>query len=176
MISKRCTAFRLRRWGVGVSLAGGGVVSAAMIGVAAAHADTPTPADLLGDAQTELTYANQVLNGIDVPVEPPGTVVGQLAQQEFALDNLSHLQSAEAVISSHDGALSGLVNQLFFTPLDQGWYNTSEAVLNADQALAAAVASGSGLEAAQFALLTPDLQLLDYAFDSANVEEIANFF
>lgn len=176
MITKGRNAFHAPQCAIRLSLAGGAVGAAAMIAAAVAHADEPTPADLLDSAHTNLTDANQLLSQIDVSVQPPGAIALQMTQQDLALYNLGQLESAQNVISAHDGALSGLVNQLFFTPLDQAWVNASEAVLNADQGLSAAIASGSGLEAAEFGLFGPDFQLLSDAFNSIPLEEVALFF
>lgn len=176
MISKGHIAFHARQCALGVSVAGGAVVTAAMIAAGIARADEPTPADLLDSAHTNLMAANQVLSQIDVPVQPPGAIALQMTQQDLALYNLGQLESAQDVISSHDGAFSGIINQLFFTPLDQGWVNASESVLNADQALSAAIASGSGLEAAEFGLFSPDFQLLSDALNSIPLEEVALLF
>lgn len=92
----------------------------------------------------------------------------QTATQETELKVLADLQSAEDVISSPDGAFSGLVNELF-TPLDQAWYQASEALLSADHAFDAAAVSGSGVAAAEFGEIVANLQLLGDALDSAPV-------
>lgn len=74
-----------------MGMAGGAVVAAAMIGVSGApiaRADATTPADLLGDAYTELTDANQVLS--QVPSDDIASyLAGQTADQYTALQGLA---------------------------------------------------------------------------------------
>lgn len=62
MINNRRTACRVRRWGTGFGLATGAVVAAAVIGVTTAHADDAD--ELLGQAGSDLTQANQVLDQV----------------------------------------------------------------------------------------------------------------
>ncbi len=140
-----------------------------------------SPADLLSEASTDLTDANQVLGQMDVSGVPDQPALGvfvdtAITQQNVALQQLGTLASAESTISSYDnGALSSLVAPLF-TDIDQQWYQTSEAVLTADQALEAAVTSGSGLDAAQFGALIPDLQLLGDAFNAIPIDWASSLF
>jgi hypothetical protein len=141
---------------------------------AAATSGQPAPADLLDSASTNLTDAIQVLNQIDVSNLGLEAVFVNIStdHQNELLDSLGQLQSAQETIqdtlSSHDGSLSSLVDQLFFVPLDQGWDQHSEALLDADQALAAAAetASNSGHFAAQFDVLEAQLLLTGDMFSS----------
>jgi hypothetical protein len=168
----------VRRWAKGLGLAGGAAVTAGMIGLAVAPnalADDTSPADLLGEAGTNITDANQVLN--EVPATAAETaLVNQQLDLQLQLDGLpgatdlggklADLASAENVISSYDGgSLDSLVNPLFAN-LDQNWLQTSEAILSADQALETAAADGASPVAAELALFSADLSLLSDAVSS----------
>lgn len=183
MISNRRNACHVRRRRAGVDLAAGVVVAAAMFGAAAApaaRADSPPPADpisLLDSAQTELTDANQVLSQIPTQgnLDLATAVAQQTGFQDMLLQNLGHVESAESVILSHAGSFSALIDQFWFTPVDQGWLNETETVFAADQALAAAAASGSGLQAADFGEAAAAIQSLPLVFNDFPIEELAVF-
>jgi ABC-type transporter Mla subunit MlaD len=154
------------------------------MGMGAAHAD-PTntslddttggitnPADLLNSASTDLTDGSNVLSGVAAPSESllAVLVTDQTAAQDAELQVIANLQSAQNFISSHDDSLSGLVNQLFFTPVDQELDHASQAILSADQALATAVSSGSGVPTAELELIGTDLQFFVVGFDSLPID------
>jgi hypothetical protein len=161
-----------------------GMAAAAMIGMGTAHADDTSPLDVLGDAQSDLIDANQVLGQIDVSgltgdeagVGPNITTL--IDTQDHALTALDKLDSAESAILSFDnGSLSNFISPLF-TNLDQQWYQTAEALLGADQSIASAVSGGSFADilAAQFAALAPDAQLLSDSFQSLPTDWIGSLF
>jgi hypothetical protein len=179
MISNRPNC-RVRQWSAGAGLA----AAVAVIGMGTAHADDTSPLDLLGDAQSALTDANQALGQIDVSgltgdeagVGPSITTL--IDTQDHALTILDKLDSAESAILSFDnGSLSNFVSPLL-TNLDQQWYQTTEALLSADQSIAGAVSGGSFADilAAQFEALTPDAQLIGDAFQSLPTEWIGSLF
>lgn len=135
-----------------------------------------TPPELLSEATTNLTDANQVLHGLDVSgltgqsgfldVLIGNATVGQ----NISLQDIATLGASEGEISSYGGGeLSSFVTPLF-TEVDQQWYQASEAALVADQALQAAVASDSGLDAAQLAVLSADTSLLFDSFNASIVD------
>jgi hypothetical protein len=172
---------RVRQWSAGAGLV---VAAVAVIGMGTAHADDTGPLDLLGDAQSALTDANQVLGQIDVSgltgdeagVGPSITTL--IDTQDHALSILDKLDSAESAILSFDnGSLSNFVSPLL-TNLDQQWYQTTEALLGADQSIASAVSGGSFADilAAQFEALTPDAQLISDSFQSLPTEWIGSLF
>jgi hypothetical protein len=172
---------RVRQWSAGAGLA---VAAVAVIGMGTAHADDISPLDLLGDAQSALIDANQVLGQIDVSgltadeagVGPSITTL--IDTQDHALTILDKLDSAESAILSFDnGSLSNFVSPLL-TNLDQQWYQTTEALLSADQSIAGAVSGGSFADilTAQFEALTPDAQLIGDAFQSLPTEWIGSLF
>jgi hypothetical protein len=180
MISNRPNC-RVRQWSAATGLAAAAV---AVIGMGTAHADDTSPLDLLGDAQSALTDANQVLGQIDVSgltadeagVGPSITTL--IDTQDHALTILDKLDSAESAILSFDnGSLSNFVSPLL-TDLDQQWYQTTEALLGADQSIASAVSGGSFADilAAQFEALTPDAQLVGDSFQSLPTEWIGSLF
>jgi hypothetical protein len=167
-------------WAGGIGMA----AAAAVIGMGTAHADDTSPLDLLGDAQSALTDANQVLGQIDVSgltgdeagVGPGITTL--IDTQDHALTALDKLDSAEsAILSVDNGSLSNFISPLF-TNLDQQWYQTTEALLSADQSIAGAVSGGSFADilAAQFAALGPDAQLVSDSFQSLPTDWIGSLF
>jgi hypothetical protein len=169
----------VRRWGIGVGLAGGSAVAAALIGLSTAHAHAdPTPDDPLTTAGTELTEGSTVLSGIDVSNDPDlaSDVSNLVAVQNGALPNISTLELAESIISAHDGSLSSLVDQLYFDPLNQDWANTGESLLNADQGLATAVTDGTSLDSALVGYLDPGLQLLSVLSSTLFTADVATLF
>lgn len=118
-----------------------------------------TPAELLADAQTEVAGASNVLNQIG-----GGPIGEQLQGLDTISSGLSNLGSEESDILSYDnGAFSDLLTPLF-TNLDQGWYQATEALINADAAFDTAVLSGSGVDAADLSLTGADLQLFGELF------------
>ncbi|KAA8959064.1 hypothetical protein [Mycobacterium sp.] len=87
---------------------------------------------------------------------------------------VDQLQSAESIISAHDGGLSTQVAQLFFDPLNQDWVTTSAALLHADQAFEGALTSGSGFDTADASLFTVDLQVFGDVVNSLPFLDVAN--
>jgi hypothetical protein len=115
-----------------------GTLSAAS---ASSAADT-TPADLLSQASTNFTDANQVLT--QIPAVGDASTVGLVEQQNVDLQDIAQLGTSESALSSYDnGAVMQLLDPLF-NSVNQRWDQASEAVLNADQALQIAAATGSG--------------------------------
>src|SRR3984957_22617 len=172
---------RVRQWSAGAGLA---AAAAPVIGMGTAHADDTSPLDLLGNAQSALTDANQVLGQIDVSgltgdeagVGPSITTL--IDTQDHALTALDKLGSAEsAILSVDNGSLSNFISPLF-TNLDQQWYQTAEALLGADQSIASAVSGGSFADilAAQFEALAPDAQLVSDSFQSLPTDWIGSLF
>jgi hypothetical protein len=138
--------------------------------LAASAAAELSPTDLLGEAQTNLADAGQVLAQIPA-ADVTTSIVGT---QENLLDASSQivgdLGSAESVISSYDGgALSDLVTP-FFTSADQGWLQASDALLSAAQGLDTALVGGSGLEAAELAVISADVGVFGDLGNSFSIE------
>jgi hypothetical protein len=125
-----------------------------------------TPADLLATVSTNLTDANNVLSGA------PGAE-GFLVMQEGWLNELGPLQAAENAISSHDGFLSNLVDQLFLDPIDQNLVRASDALIPVDQALVAATTSG--VNAADLDVGLADFQMGLALLDSTPILYAADF-
>ncbi|KAA8969198.1 hypothetical protein [Mycobacterium sp.] len=112
--------------------------------------DTSDPATLLGNADTTLTAANTVIN--DIPTDLPTTFPyygtsaltgSQLIQQDIFISDVSTLLADENTIGSHLGVLSGVVDGLYFDPVDEVILSESNMLLHADQAFATAVTSTS---------------------------------
>lgn len=122
-----------------------------------ASADT-TPADLLSQATTTFTDADQVL--AQIPTVGDAPTAGLLEQQTTDLQEIAQLGTSESALSSYDnGALTELLDPLF-NSVNQGWDQASEAVLNADEALQTAAASGSDttIDTAIYGLLGAQLE------------------
>jgi PE-PPE domain len=118
------------------------------------------PSNLLSEATTNFTDANQLLG--EIPSGDFASVTSTIDAQDTLLQTVGFLDSAESSLLSVDnGALADLLNP-WFTSVDQGWYSASEAALNADQALETAVASGSATaeDTALLGLITPSLDAL----------------
>jgi hypothetical protein len=166
---------RTRRWAAGIALAGGTISAAAVIGTGAApaaRADDTSIADLLGQASTNFTAAEQAFAGVPT-TDLPDLVLYQanLANTDFV--NVTGLGEAENGILSYDnGEFANLVTPLF-TDVDQNWLQASEAVLNADTALVAAITDGTGLSAAEIGLIAPDLQVMGDQFLTGAIDQSA---
>lgn len=126
--------------------------------------DTITPPDpgtgSLADAATNFTDADQVLS--QLPSADLGqSLATQASQQALAENAIASLGTAESSLSAYDnGALSDLLTP-WFTDVNQGWYQSSEALLNAEQALETAATSGSGVDStAQLAVVGADFQIV----------------
>jgi hypothetical protein len=149
-------------------------------GAPTAPADDSSPTDSLGlldSAGTNLTDANNVLGQLDVSSQLPGAfVLVSTGFNDSALQLLGPLESAESTILSNDGPLSDLISPLL-TDFDQQFYQASEAVLNADQALETAVANGSGVSAAEAgANITEHELFVDGLFGAVPVIVAGDFF
>jgi hypothetical protein len=153
--------------------------SIAAVGAASAAADLTTdavqpivtsyPFELLNDAATNLTDANQVLASL-----PAGDAVDllptQLNLQDAALEAIANLDTAQSAIASYDNSvLADLVTPLF-NSMDQGWASASEAVLTADQALDVALVGGTGVEAAELTVIAADFGIAGDAFSSLGTD------
>lgn len=197
----------VRRWGTGVVMAGGAVLAATPLGLGGAHAttdddaldttagstnyadlsdaaasNTMTGSDPLATATTNFTDANNLFgDGSAVLGNATLTqfLTTQTQLQANILGSLSELQSAENTIMTHAGPLSSLIDPLFFEPLNQGWGDASEALLNADQTYAGLVAHGSIPEAEFFTLPLRGTDLVwlpGLSFATDFVDVMAGFF
>lgn len=133
-----------------------------------------TPSDLWNTAFTDLTDASGLLRQLDLSSYP--NIGNLLALQDTSLANLDILQSSEDAISAHTGILSSLVEELVVTPVNQDWADAGEAMLVADQAFVDAIASGSGLDAAELGLVEPAFQLVGANLSAGLVDIISLFF
>jgi hypothetical protein len=122
----------------------------------AAAATGATPADLLGEGQTDLTDANTVLSGIDLTGQPSDILsivtndMDIIGSQQQIQDELGMLQTDVVDAQTQLSGLPGydLVTQAtnyLLTQADQSVLNADAALLSGDQALATAISSGSGL-------------------------------
>lgn len=133
---------------------------------------TGYPLELLHDASGNLTEANQVLSGAAADV---AGMTQQTAAQNIALDEIASLYTAESSLSSYDnGAFADLLNPWLAT-VDQGWAQGTEALLSADQAVAAAVTAGTGVETAVFGVFGADFQLAGDMLNDIPIEFVAGF-
>jgi hypothetical protein len=173
-----------------MGLAGGAVVAAVVIGLGAAPSaradDTGpaealtglTPAELLADAQTELTEANNVLSQVpsnDIPNDFVASLLAdQVQEQNTALASLSGLESAEDSILSYDnGALSDLLTPVF-TDLDQNWLDASQAKYAGDYNFDLALVNGIELATVEIGTAIPDFEVFGDVFSSDAIEQAAS--
>jgi hypothetical protein len=140
---------------------------------ASAIADT-TPADLLSQASTNFTDANQVL--AQIPTVGDAPTAGLVEEQDIDLQNIAQLGTSESALTSYDnGALTELLNPLFNT-VNQGWDQASEAVLNADQALqAAAGGSNTTIDTALYGFFDAQSETVGPEFSSGFIDLGAHF-
>jgi hypothetical protein len=135
------------------------------------------PSDLLSEATTNYTDANQVLADLPSNTDYNANVATEIQFQDMTLQDIGNLGSAESALSSYDnGFLSDLLNPTF-TSLDQEWDQVSQAALTADQALESAIATGSATDetTALLGLIGPEFQAIGPDFQSAFVDLGAHF-
>jgi len=141
----------------------------------AAAAAPTTPADLLGEASTNFTAAEDVFAGVPT-TDLPDLVLYQTNVADTGLayvNSLTGVGAAENLILSYDnGEFANLVSPLF-TDLDQNWLQASEGLLSANTALVTAITDGTGPTAAEFGLITPDLQVMSDGFFSGIIDQSA---
>ncbi len=146
-----------------------------LAGAAASPIVTSYPFELLKDAGDNLTSATQALDAV-----PPADVVNELTPQldlqSTALQALGELTTAETAISAYDnGALADIATP-WFNVVDQGWVQGTESLLNADTALEAALAGGSGVEAAELTVIGADFGVLGDLFNSLGIAFTSTLF
>lgn len=159
--------------GVGINGLAAGAVSAAANGTSIPAA---TPAELLSDASTNYTDANQLLSAIPSGPDYSANIATTIDVQDKLLQGIANLGSAESALSSYDnGALSDLLNP-WFASVNQGWDQVSEAALSSEQALESAVSTGSAttIETALAGTLGPVYEALGPAFQSDFVDIAAH--
>jgi hypothetical protein len=163
-----------------VTIADGGTLDFASIdpGLAAEAVPpivTSYPFELLNDASSDFTQATAVLDGIP-PADVVSVLTPQLAIQDTSLQALSTLDSAQNTIDAYDnGALADLATP-WFNSVDGGWAQSAEALLNADQALDAALTAGSGVQAAELTVLAADLGIFGDIANSVGIGFAAALF
>jgi hypothetical protein len=117
-----------------------------------------TPADLLSDATTNYTDANQFLG--EIPSGEFASASSAIFNQGVDIQDIASLGISENALSSYDnGVLADFLTPLF-SSVNQGWDQASEAALTADQALETAVAGGSvtDITSALTGLIEPSYQ------------------
>lgn len=173
------------RWrGVGVGMAAGAVVAAAMIAVAAAPAARAgTPDDVLGQAGQDVTQALQVWDQIP-QTSLDSDVLAMLTAQESLFD----IQAA--IVSQIESIQAGLptVDQAGLADVDQLLLQADEQLLNATQALVSdggltdpgmgTILAGLELSAADFAAFGADVNVLGVTLgaDLFSILGIPDFF
>jgi hypothetical protein len=136
-------------------------------------------ADLLSDATTNYTDANQVL--AEFPASSLGEYAPALASAtEFddnMLQGIANLGSAETALSGYgNGVLSEFLTPVF-TNIDQSWDQASEAALAADQAAEGVIGTGStaDIAAALLAISGPEYEALEPAIQAEFIDLGAHF-
>lgn len=126
---------------------------------------TTTPADLLSDATTNFTDAEQIL--VQTPTVGDASTAGLAEQLTTDLQQVAQLGASESALSSYDsGTFAELLNPLF-NSLNQGWDQASDGVLAADQALQTAAGTGSdtSIDSAIYSLLGAQLETPIFSSD-----------
>jgi hypothetical protein len=161
----------IRRWASGAGLVS--AAAAVVIGTGAAATARADDADLLVGAAANFTAAEQVFGGVPA-TELPNLVLYQVNLADTGLietNALTGIGAAENGILSYDtGELANLVTPLF-ADLDQNWLQASEALLSANTALVTAITDGTGLDAAEFGVIAPDLQVMSDQFVSGLIDQ-----
>ena len=158
----------VHRWAVGVGLAGGAAVAAAMIGAAgmpAACADDgslTTDIGLLDSAETNMTDGFNVWTQAYGEAPPSQDILTQFITQTEAIQT--------PLLSSDNSLLSGLGESLFNGP-DQQLAQISDAFLSAAEAYAADPSTTNGLDAASESLQFDD-SLLSYSLPANVIGEV----
>jgi hypothetical protein len=161
----------IRRWAVGAGLLS--AAAAVVIGTGAAATARADDADLLAEADANFTAAEQVFGGVPA-TELPSLVLYQVNLADTGLIEVNPLTgvgaSENGILSYDNGEFANLVTPLF-TDLDQDWLQTSEALLSANTALVTAITDGTGLDAAEFGVIAPDLQVMSDQFVSGLIDQ-----
>jgi hypothetical protein len=146
------------------------------IAVAGSSADST---DLLISASTNFVDAKDIFTGI-ADSDLSGdllSAVEALHRQPDILDRAvsivdDHLVPAESSILANSGSMSELIDQLFFSPLNQQWADAGESMLSAMQVFDTAIADGSlpDVVSAELQILGVDFfQLIPAAISSIPV-------
>ena len=168
---------------LGYDILSAGAATDLAASASSAAATATDPAGLLSEATNTLTSGSQVLDSIDVSgvnEQLAQTVSTQLGFDNHALIDIGNLASAENLISANDGGFSTVVNEVL-TPIDQNIYQSTEAILAADQAFDVALsADPGGLDPAtllaDIGLVAPDYQLLGEIINALPIDWIGNLF
>lgn len=156
---------------------GSGVDGSWLFGAAPSGGDVATTdtVDLLANAATNLSDAGDVLTALEFGNGGMGNRLDSIAA--ILTDRLEPAQDA---ILAHSGVLAGLVEQLFLAPLNQQWFDTSEAFLGAAQALESTTIDGSASWGTLTALLELNnviwFQMIPVALASVPVGIIGDLF
>jgi hypothetical protein len=153
-----------------LGLATSGVVAVALlVGMGTAHADPTagTPADELASAVASFDAENAALTAAisdDTDLPNIGDLNYLLPNWDAIIDQLALLPSTQQQFDSADELLgddflASLVDKLYFNPLIEETTSVIENLTSAEQGLDTAIASGSGIEAAELGLVLPDLEL-----------------
>lgn len=138
----------------------GSQIATAIDEISVLTAPSSLPGNELDAASTNLQQGADALAPLTSNSDGGDFAGSQGGQLEAYLPSVTMLQTAENAISSHSGLLSVPIDQLIFNPLDQAWVGASETELEAAQALAAAIASGSGVNADEIGSFTAaDLEM-----------------
>jgi hypothetical protein len=176
VINNRRTACRVRRWATGFGLATGAAVAAAVIGAAAARADDAD--ELLGQAGSDLTQANQLLDQV--------AATSLDAEQASFLDRQEMIQTGPAsdLLSTAQTFQDGLPAADQTSPLlldvDQQLAQAYAGLLDADQGFLAAAQAGDLSQGAtafstDFSLIDANLATLGADLDVTATDFVAMF-
>lgn len=163
------TAYQARRLGVAVGIVFGAVVAGlgwAGLGAAPDARADDTATELLDEANTDLTDANQALSNADVSnvsdqYEIEAFINSQTQLQDTLLQQNDSILTTQENILSNANALGSSLDNALFNYTDQAILQADAATLSGEQAFTidlAAIPPGSGVDVLPVALT--DFQLL----------------
>lgn len=168
MIDDRRTGRRVERWVVGVCFAAAG--AALVIGMGAAHADTPD--DVIDQAISDVSQGTTVLDTAstaDLSTRSADILSAQEALPANLDASFNDLLSAQDNLSAAD--------QILLADVDEHLVSAAQNILSADEAFVAADQAGdlssNGLTSADWTLIGADLDLLGAYWDAAGATILA---
>ncbi len=156
MNNNRRNACRVRRWGTGFGLASAGVVAAAMMGVATAHADDAD--ELVSQAVSDLAHANQVLD--QVPVTSLDPLQAAIFDEQETIQTGPAADLLNTAQTFQDGLPAADQTSPLLLDVDHQLVQAYSGLLDADQGFLTADQAGD-LSGPGASVFLPDLSLID---------------
>ena len=137
--------------------------------------DSAGPAGPLSTAAANIADASALITGIDASSGLGVTYASFITGYPASLETVEQfitgqVAPAESTVLAAAGPLSGLVDQLYFDPLNQQWVNTSEALFSAAQAFDSGIADDSAVDASTALFQTLGIEI--FQFVPVSVESV----